>query len=312
MTTTAKIAIAAVIIAALAAVIGYDLMFGKPKSQGAADAAPRNEAGLTILPENGPSSSPADLIRDVEHREAGVGVAPVQPAAEPPSAPIAPPATLPDPAPSNEEYVVQSGETLANIAERKYGDPNKWTVIAKANRNVNPNKMKIGTKLILPSESAALPVENVSLEPAPAATTPGAPRNYTIQAGDVLSKIAKKFYGTASAASKIIQANPEVLKDPDFLTVGATIVLPEASAAPVTATTQGSTAAPSTTEVDPATPTGRTHTVTRGESLWKIAEKHHGGAGVLAYMDKLVSANPDKLGSKNTPLRTGWVLALPE
>jgi len=32
MTTTAKIAIAAVIIAALAAVIGYDLMFGKPKS----------------------------------------------------------------------------------------------------------------------------------------------------------------------------------------------------------------------------------------------------------------------------------------
>ena len=50
----------------------------------------------------------------------------------------------------------------------------------------------------------------------------------------------------------------------------------------------------------------------RGDSLWKIAEKHHGGQGVLAFMDRLVAANPDKLASKNTPLRAGWVLAIPE
>jgi len=220
------------------------------------------------------------------------------------------------PAQCQAEYVVQAGETLADIAERKYGDQNKWTIIAKANRGVNPNRMKIGTKLVLPSEAAPVPSDAVAGEAvAPPEPPPadGSPRSYTIQAGDVLSKIAKRFYGTTSAAVRIQEANPEVLKDADFLTVGAKILLPEAPArTPVTVSTGEPGTSHTTARVDPAATTGRTHPVARGESLWKIAEKHHGGQGVLAYMDRLVAANSDKLSSKNTTLRTGWVLALPD
>lgn len=317
MTTTAKIAIAAVIVTALAAVIGYDLMYGKRKAQDpSSDTAPRTDGGL-IVQDATQRAAPADLIGEAERREAGAGAV-TPPAAGPetertavPAAPIAPAV---EPAPSNEDYVVQAGETLADIAERKYGDPNKWTIIAKANKSVNPNRMRVGTKLVLPSASATanpVPEPAVAETPAPPATA-GIPKSYTIQAGDVLSKIAKKFYGSASAATKIQEANPEVLKDADFLTVGATIVLPEAAPAPVTVSTGEPGTTHTTARVDPATATSRTHTVARGDSLWKIAEKHHGGVGVLAYMDKLVAANPDKLASKNTSLRAGWVLAIPD
>jgi nucleoid-associated protein YgaU len=315
MTTTAKLAIAAVIVAALAAVVGYDLMYGKPKSGGpSGDTAPKPDAGFLITHETQNSVSPADRIGDVERREVPVGVVPAAPAVETERTvvPLDPPAAPVQPPPSNEEYVVQDGETMANIAERKYGDPNKWTIIAKANRNVNPNRMRVGTKLVLPSESATVAPEPVAVETAAPAPAEGRPASYTIQAGDVLSKIAKKFYGTSSAAALIQQANPDVLKDADFLTVGAKLMLPEAPARqPVTVSTGEPGTTHTTARVDPAVPTGRTHSVARGESLWKIAEKHHGGQGVLAYMDRLVEANPDKLASKNTPLRTGWVLAIP-
>jgi len=315
MTTTAKIAIAAVIVAALAAVVGYDLMYGKPKTQDSGAEAPRTDGGL-IVQDTTPRAAPADLIGEAERRENGAGAVTPPGAGETERTPIpaAPVAPAVEPAPSNEDYVVQSGETMADIAERKYGDPNKWTIIAKANKSVNPNRMRIGTKLVLPSASATTAAApEAAVAEAPSQPAAGVPKSYTIQAGDVLSKIAKKFYGTSSAAARIQEANPEVLKDPDFLTVGATITLPEASApAPVTVSTGEPGTSHTTARVDPATATSRSHTVARGDSLWKIAEKHHGGMGVLAYMDKLVAANPDKLASKNTTVRAGWVLALPD
>ena len=47
---------------------------------------------------------------------------------------------------------VQEGSRLAQIARRYYGDPDKWTVIYEANKNVikDPNNLKAGTKLQIP------------------------------------------------------------------------------------------------------------------------------------------------------------------
>lgn len=49
---------------------------------------------------------------------------------------------------------------------------------------------------------------------------------YTIQSGDNLSAIAKKFLGSASAYPKIFEANREVIKDPDKIYVGQKIRIP--------------------------------------------------------------------------------------
>ena len=59
---------------------------------------------------------------------------------------------------------------------------------------------------------------------APAQT--GKVEYYTIQSGDNLSSIAKKFLGEASAYNKIFEANREVIKDPDKIYPGQKIRIP--------------------------------------------------------------------------------------
>lgn len=49
---------------------------------------------------------------------------------------------------------------------------------------------------------------------------------YVIKKGDTLGKIAKEFYGKASAYMKIFEANKEVIEDPDRIYPGQTIRIP--------------------------------------------------------------------------------------
>ena len=49
---------------------------------------------------------------------------------------------------------------------------------------------------------------------------------YVIKSGDTLGKIAKEFYGKASAYMEIFEANREVIQDPDKIFVGQTIRIP--------------------------------------------------------------------------------------
>ena len=49
---------------------------------------------------------------------------------------------------------------------------------------------------------------------------------YTVQSGDSLSKIAKRFYGDAGAYNKIFEANRDQLNDPDKIQPGQQIKLP--------------------------------------------------------------------------------------
>lgn len=49
---------------------------------------------------------------------------------------------------------------------------------------------------------------------------------YTVKAGDTLSKIAKEKYGNASDWKKIHAANADLIKDPDKIQVGWKLKLP--------------------------------------------------------------------------------------
>jgi len=51
-------------------------------------------------------------------------------------------------------------------------------------------------------------------------------RQYTVQPGDTLSKIAKNFYGNASDYMKIFEANRDQLSDPDKIRAGQSLVIP--------------------------------------------------------------------------------------
>ena len=51
-------------------------------------------------------------------------------------------------------------------------------------------------------------------------------RTYTVQAGDSLSRIAKREYGDASQWKKIHEANKDQIKDPDLIHPGQTLRLP--------------------------------------------------------------------------------------
>ncbi len=52
-------------------------------------------------------------------------------------------------------------------------------------------------------------------------------RRYTVQPGDTLSQISKKFYGTANQYMKIFEANRQILSDPNRIQAGQELAIPE-------------------------------------------------------------------------------------
>jgi LysM domain len=92
------------------------------------------------------------------------------------------------------------------------------------------NKIWDQIKLVDPSFSDLI-ADISAPEVAAAAAAAGAPttataRTYTVQAGDNLSKISKHFYGDPNQYMKIVNANKEVLPDPDKIRPGMQLNIP--------------------------------------------------------------------------------------
>ena len=68
--------------------------------------------------------------------------------------------------------------------------------------------------------------------------------SYTVQPGDTLSSIARRFYGNAADWQWIYDANKSVIRNPDVIYVGQVLTLPDHPDHPSPGTT---TSAPSTT-----------------------------------------------------------------
>ncbi|MSR40972.1 MAG: LysM peptidoglycan-binding domain-containing protein [Phycisphaerales bacterium] len=165
-----------------------------------------------------------------------VGTTPTNPTNFPPANPT----TASNSGESN--YTVASGDTLGGIAKRLLGSESKWTVIAKANPSIDPNRMKVGTKLRIPSSdtlaSSNSATGNSSTRPIanPTAATSNtsasaASGNYVVVAGDTLSKIARKSYGDSKLWQKIYTANKGAIgNDPANIRVGMKLTIPTAGA----------------------------------------------------------------------------------
>lgn len=124
-------------------------------------------------------------------------------------------------------------------------------------------------------------------------------QDYTVQAGDSLSKLAARFCGGSSPAhqQQIIALNPSLKQDPDKLLLGQTYRVPATAAT-----------APKTEATPAKVIAGKTYTVQPGDSLWKIATSVCGDAGLL---DELRELNATQLKGTDT-VRPGMELVLPK
>lgn len=118
---------------------------------------------------------------------------------------------------------------------------------------------------------------------------------YTVQPGDTLSKIAKKYLGNASLWRKIYEDNKATIKNPNVIRVGQNLVIN----LPGTATAVSTTAAVSTN--------ANTYVVQPGDNLWKIAKKVYGQG--FAWR-KIFDANSNTVSNPGN-IHVGQVLLIP-
>ncbi len=120
-------------------------------------------------------------------------------------------------------HVVVEGETFSTISMTMYGTPRYFNVIAKANPEINPSRLKIGTKLNIPDLTA--PVRPAAK---PADTNVGA-NEYRVAQGDNLYRISVKLYGKGDRADKIYALNKQAIgPDSAKLKLNMVLKLPEA------------------------------------------------------------------------------------
>lgn len=135
-----------------------------------------------------------------------------------------PPATARSHGPSSADrhppvmHVVVSGDTLSSVALTYYGSPQKWVDVQAANPTINPDRLTPGQTIRLPRPGGP-PVR----PPGPTDTAPF----HTVRTGDTLSQIARRYYGSSSAWTKLYRLNRDVIgPDPDQLVLGMTLKLP--------------------------------------------------------------------------------------
>ncbi|CAN5746440.1 hypothetical protein BH11PLA1_BH11PLA1_07350 [soil metagenome] len=133
-------------------------------------------------------------------------------------------------------YTVQKGDvSFPSIARRVYGDARFADAIARANPFVTPTRLFAGkTVLRIPKDPTNVQGKEVTIAPAgsapsadPAPRAESGGKTYTVQPGDTLSAIAKKFYGKPTQWPKIVAANSKTLPDPSKLKPGMELVIPE-------------------------------------------------------------------------------------
>ncbi len=154
----------------------------------------------------------------------------------PPMPPVVTPTPPPTPPAPAAEYVVMKGDTLGKIAH-KNGVSLK--ALEDANPGVQPTKLKVGQKLVLPAGGSAAPAAAENSTGAGMATATGGEETYTVKSGDNLTRIAKAHGTTAKALQAENNLTTTTIK------VGQKLKIPAAAAAAPAATPEAP-AAPAT------------------------------------------------------------------
>ncbi len=116
------------------------------------------------------------------------------------------------------EHVVTRGQTLSHIASR-YGV--SVTAIRATNNNVNPKRLQIGQKLIIPrSGKARTQLASAAPAPAPATLAADGTKSVTVRRGDSLWTIARAHGVSTGELMTMNNLKSSVIHPGDRLTVG--------------------------------------------------------------------------------------------
>jgi Transglycosylase-like domain/LysM domain len=188
---------------------------------GSGTAALGGAAAVDALSASQPSTTPASA-----------------PAAAPASAPAAAPASSPAASPATRttapagkhaksgKYTVQSGDTLAAVAQQLYHSDRYWPVLYWANHQQVKfaNELTVGQVLIVPAKPAKIPAPPSALGPAPAPSAPAstsqaagtsqaAPSGGSTQAAVTTTTVSTSGYSSFQACviSRESGGNPQVM-----------------------------------------------------------------------------------------------------
>lgn len=175
-------------------------------------------------------------------------------------------------------YTVKSNDGLWTIAQEVYGDGYKWTEIAKANNLQSPYTLTEGQELAIPDVDAS-----TSESPSPSATTLAA---------------ASTTPSPSATATPTASPTPSATPTPSA----------SPAATPTPSVSPSATPVPSASPTTPATTTSGNYTVSKGDSLWKIA--------VAQYNDgykwvEIYNANKTTIGQNPGIIIPGQVLTIP-
>ena len=109
-------------------------------------------------------------------------------------------------------FRVRSGDSLASIAKRFYGNAMDFKRIIRANSRIRSQKtaLRLGEKLIIPRK------DNKKTR-----------RFLIVQKGNTLASIAKRVYGDKNEISKIVRANYKIKSKRSTLRLGQKVYVPK-------------------------------------------------------------------------------------
>ena len=197
-------------------------------------AGPSTAVAKAPPPQPQPQSRP--VLVDLPKPQPKTAPVPLVPTKSPPKGQATQP--RPDPAPRTtapivepprfSDYTVKSGDTLEQIATMELGSAKNADAIRRANPLKDMTRLKAGDVIRIPLDPT-----NIQGKPSPDAPPPAPPAGhqeetveYTVRAGDTLSKIAKEQYGDVSYKDFIFKANRDRIRSEHSLREGQRLRLP--------------------------------------------------------------------------------------
>lgn len=209
--------------------------------------------------------------------------------------------TAPDPVPTKEGHSIEGWYYDNNGTETKWNfdtDKARYTMTLKAKWTKN-------TTPIIPGNDTNNIVEQYKTDdsksgeqtdrevPAPVVKSTTSYLTYTVQAGDTLWKIARKYNCSITG---IMVANSDRIKNPNRIHAGWQLKIPQ-SGAPITGGTPDA--------VLPENKKSGIYIVRQGDTLWKIARKYGCSVAEIISLNRELIRNPALIYS-------GWELKVPQ